>query len=694
MIEKHTFRDMPPDEIENLFSNYLFDSWSYSKVEAFSRNEKAFEMQYVYCMPYRKGATTVAGEAYHKALEIFFVELQKGIHKDIADLQEIAFAYIDDVPPTSWKLQKTTPSIAECKMKANTTVVSLLENFYSYIDVYLSEIKSILYVEFHTDQFLIINGVEIPLPCRARIDLIVKTINDKVAIIDHKSKSIFTDEINVKFSIGKQAITYVNSLESMTDLKVDEVWFIENKPTKNKDKSPQLVCNKIVVDADTRRLYEALLYEPLKRMLEAISNPDYVYLINEADNYADKAEIYEFWAQSMIAEVSDYNIPENKKELIGRRLKKIRDVSISTIDPRVIKNFREHAAQFIQYDLTNKDMTNEQKIEHTLRTLGIVINIAHTFSGYSSNTYLLEVSAGTNLSSIFRFKLDIANALNVSSVRIMKDLFVYGGRSYIAVEATKTRETNLMFDPGQLEGFKIPLGFDNFNQKVVWDVNNPSTPHVLVCGSTGSGKSVCLISIIEYAKLAGFDSIQIFDPKYEFTSYNLKNVSVYNNIEEIETVMEMLVEEMNALVKGGRIKRTLVVFDEFADAVAQSKSGNELNVYKDVITGIDKNGMIKTKRVKSETKKSLEENLRILLQKGRSCGFRIVAATQRASVKVITGDAKVNFPVQICFKVPKEIDSKVILDEPGAESLSGKGDGLLKSPQYGNVIRFQAFYKG
>jgi DNA segregation ATPase FtsK/SpoIIIE, S-DNA-T family len=92
-------------------------------------------------------------------------------------------------------------------------------------------------------------------------------------------------------------------------------------------------------------------------------------------------------------------------------------------------------------------------------------------------------------------------------------------------------------------------------------------------------------------------------------------------------------------------------------------------------------------------KKALEENLRILLQKGRSSGYRIVAATQRASVKVITGDAKVNFPVQICFKVPKEVDSKVILDESGAESLAGKGDGLIKSPQYGNVVRFQSFYK-
>jgi len=70
-----------------------------------------------------------------------------------------------------------------------------------------------------------------------------------------------------------------------------------------------------------------------------------------------------------------------------------------------------------------------------------------------------------------------------------------------------------------------------------------------------------------------------------------------------------------------------------------------------------------------------------------------MAATQRASVKVITGDAKVNFPVQICFRVPKEADSRVVLDEPGAESLAGMGDGLIKSPEYKETIRFQAFFK-
>jgi hypothetical protein len=395
----------------------------------------------------------------------------------------------------------------------------------------------------------------------------------------------------------------------------------------------------------------------------------------------------------MIAEIGEYNVPENKRDMIERRLKKIRDVSIATISPSAIKKFRDNAASFIQYDLSNKNMTREQKIEHVLRTLSVIVEIKHTFSGFSSDTFLLEMSAGAKIDSIFKYRLDIANALSVPNVRIMKDLYIYEGKSYVAVEASKQREKNLIFDAGQLSGSRIPLGFDNFGKLIYWDVANPSTPHMLVCGSTGSGKSVCLISIIEYAKLAGFDSIEIFDPKFEFTKLNSGKVSVYNDIEEIETVMEALVEEMNSLVKSGNTKRTLVIFDEFADAVANSRKGNDLNVYGTEVVGMYANGSAKTKTVVVEVKKSLEENLRILLQKGRSSGYRIVAATQRASVKVISGDAKANFGVLVSFKLPKEVDSKVILDEPGAEALSGKGDGLIKSPEFGGIVRFQSFYK-
>jgi len=688
MKEPHKYRDLEPERIEELFSNYLLENWSYSKVDSFARNEKAFEMSYIYRQRGRSSASEVSGSAYHLALKHYFRQLMDGVIVDLAELQTIAFEYIDDVEPTKWKIQKTTPSIEQCKLKANKLTTTLLNNFLSEINIYTSDLKEIIGVELRIDEFLTINGVDIPLPCHGIIDLPIKTNDNKIVIIDHKSKASFTDEKDLKFSIGKQAITYVKLFEAKTGLKVDEVWFVENKNSENRDKSAQLSCFKMSLTDDTRRLYEALLYEPLKRMLEAISNPDYIYLINESDNYVDKAEIYEFWALTMIAEVGDFSIPASKKDLIAKRLKKVRDVSIATVSPDVIRRFRAGASEFIQYDLTNKNMTEQEKIEHTLRTLGIIVKVQHIFKGYSSETFLLEVSAGTNISSVFRYKLDIAAALNVASIRIGKDLFVHEGKSYLAIESSKTRDSILLYDEKYLKGDKIPLGIDNFENVIYWDTANPSTPHALICGSTGSGKSVCIINILEYAKLLKYDKIVICDPKFEFVKYAKNSkISVYNNILEIEEAMAEMVEEMNELVKNGGKRKTLVIFDEFADAVMSSRSGRELDTYATVEVGL------KTKTVKGEKLKSLEENLKMLLQKGRSSGYRIIAATQRASVKVITGDAKVNFPVQICFKVPKEVDSKVVIDEAGAESLSGKGDGLIKSPDYNGIVRFQAFYK-
>ena len=255
-----------------------------------------------------------------------------------------------------------------------------------------------------------------------------------------------------------------------------------------------------------------------------------------------------------------------------------------------------------------------------------------------------------------------------------------------------------------LTGRKIPIGKDNYDQVIYWDLDNHSTPHALVCGSTGSGKSVSMHSTLNYVLETDVDEIYIFDPKSEFTKFHDHvRVYVYDDILEIEEQMALLVKEMQASVKSGRKKMTVVLFDEFADALDNSRKGKELDVKEEVVVGhyaprknefgLLEAGAPKLKLQTVGQLKSLEENLKILAQEGRSLGYRIMAGTQRASVKVINGDIKVNFPVQICYRVPKQADSLVVLDEPGAESLAGYGDGLIKSPDYPLTTRFQAFYK-
>lgn len=690
---RNKFSQYNDDQLEELFSNFLVDSWSYSKVGSFSRNEKEFEMRYIYRYASKFSASSVAGNAYHSALELFFNGLKKGKAISIVEMEQVAFKLIDNVDEARWKLQKTTPTVEDCKIKATKNASALIGNFYSEKNVYLSEVKEVIDVELKLMEWVCVNGVEVPLPCHAVLDLIVELKSGKIAVLDHKSKTSFSDEKDLVFTSGKQGITYVLCYEEYSGINVDEVWFIENKISKNRDKSAQLKPFKINMDINTRRLYEAQLYEPLKRMCEAISDPDYVYMINDNDNFNDTAEMYEFWGKTMMAEVDDFNIPKSKQKLISKRLKKIRDASLASIDPKIIKNFREHAATFITYDLSDTNMTKSEKIEHVLNSFGVLVQVDHTNKGFSSDTFLLSVNRGVKIASIQRYALDIANALDVSNVRIGKSLMVHEGKSYLPIEISKEREKTLYYDEKYLEGMKIPLGIDNFGNLIHWDLNNQSTPHMLICGATGSGKSVTIKSILEYAKLSGIKSICILDPKNEFKDYKGSEVDVFNNILDIEEKMEQLVGEMKERINSGESEKTLIIFDEFAHAFDSSRKGKDLKMYETIVTGQYASGIQKTKRVYVGDINSLEQNLKMLLQTGRSAGYKVVSATQRASVKVIQGDIKTNFPVRMCFRVPTEVDSKVVLDESGAETLSGAGDGLIVSPQYMDTVRFQGFYK-
>ncbi len=701
------YESFSPDELIDHLAQFIISSWSYSKVSTFSRNPKAFEMEYIYGYRSKSAPTSVAGQAYHEALELFFEMMkQKQQLPDLVLLQQAAFEYIEEVDPRDWKLQKTSPSVADCVTKANKTASDLIENFLKDISIYTDEIEEVLESEcYYKDVFINVNGVDIPLPLALKIDLVIKTKSGKIVIIDHKSKGQYTSEESIKLSVGKQAITYVLAYEKISGLKVDEVWFIENKYTQNRDKSPQLVKFTLdFSDINERKYFEALLYESLRTLIVAVNDPDHVYIMNDSDNLIDLAEMYAFWNKTLLSEVEDFSgIEPDKVDMIKMRLKKIKDSGIKSINPNVIKQFRQNAAAFIQYDYSNKDMTQEAKIEHVLRGFGTVVQVAKVFDGYSSNTYLLNIEAGTKISSIASHKLDLANALDVNTVRISQNLVVWEDKAYLSVEVSKKRNKDLPFNKKDLVDMKLPIGKDNFGDVVYWDLSNHSSPHALVCGSTGSGKSVMLRSTIEYAKASGVKQIIILDPKFEFCRMGLKGVTIFSEIIDIEECLQKLVEEMNQRVKENREEKTLIIFDEFADAQAQGRKGKELDIMEMVQVGFyapkgkDMFGnpnapAPKMKLEKTGSHKSLEENLRILLQKGRSVGYRIVAATQRASAKIINGDAKANFPVQICFRVPKEVDSRVVLDEPGAESLAGAGDGLIKSPDFPELTRFQAYY--
>ncbi|HTI12482.1 MAG TPA: DNA translocase FtsK [Puia sp.] len=689
----HQYRDLEPEQQESLLSNFLVSSWSYSKVASFARNQLAFEMAYIFGIYGKSGPTSIAGNAYHAALQVYFTQIMDGVHVQLPELDAIAFQYLEQVPANRWKLGKTSPTMEKAMETALKTSNKLLLNFYSEREVYENDISEVLAVEFYFSEWLTINGVDIPLPCNGLIDMVVRTREGKIAVVDHKSKTAYTDAKEAALAIGPQAIIYAKAYEAKTGTPVDQVWFVENKSSQNSDKTAQVKPIKVDLDPNTRKLYELLLYGNLRQMIAAVKDPDHIYTVNLDDNYVDMAELMDFWTRVQICDVEDFNVEESKKELVAKRIKKTRDASVEMIPPSVIKAFREKAASFIQYDYSVLNMTPKEKIVHVLRSFGINLDVAHSFEGYSSNTFLLSIGAGVKVDSIKKYRMDIANALDVPSVRIGRDLKVHEGKSYLSIEVSKAEKRTLAYNPSDRQGFKIPLGRDNYDNVIVWDLDNQSTPHMLVGGATGSGKSVFLDALLEYAIEAGVEDIIILDPKYEFGHLEGPGIDVFNDILQIEEVMAKLVKQMNDRVFKKINKKCLIVFDEYADAIARARKPQALKTYEMVEVGEYANGNTKYARQCTGSDASLSENLAMLLQKGRSSGLRIVCAAQRPSTEIIPGDAKANFPVRVAFRLPKAVDSEVVLDEGGAEGLTDKGDGLIISPEYRETIRFQSYYK-
>src|SRR6185437_11766480 len=219
----HMMKLLSPEEQEAVFSNYLIDSWSHSKVQTFTRNQKVFEMESVFGLRSKRSPSSIAGNGYHQGLAYFFGRLKDGEWIELPQLEQAAFEEIGTVPANQWKLGKTTPTMEQAVNKALEDAGKLLRNFCGEKAVYLDDLAEILGVEQYFNEFLTVNGVDIKLPCHGLIDLAVRTKDDKIVIIDHKSKASYTDDEEAAMVIGQQAITYTLGFEALTGVRVDEV---------------------------------------------------------------------------------------------------------------------------------------------------------------------------------------------------------------------------------------------------------------------------------------------------------------------------------------------------------------------------------------------------------------------------------------------------------------------------------------
>ncbi len=328
-------------------------------------------------------------------------------------------------------------------------------------------------------------------------------------------------------------------------------------------------------------------------------------------------------------------------------------------------------------------------IETTLNSFGVHAKVIHYSVGPTVTRFELKPEMGVRVSKIEGLSNELAMALEATHIRIEAPI---PGKSAVGIEIPNTKAASVpLHDVLASDEFQqgkghilVALGKDITGKTVVTDL--AKAPHLLIAGSTGSGKSVCINAIITsiiYHSRPDEVKLMLIDPK-------VVELSVYNGIPHLRTevvtdmkkaqgTLNWAVREMEAryqLFAGARVRNIegynkmnpdkkmpyiLIIVDEFADL---------MNV----------------------AAKDVEVLIQRLTQKARAAGIHLILATQRPSADVITGVIKSNIPSRIAFMVESGLNSRIILDEGGAESLLGKGDMLFKQAGALSTVRIQGAF--
>ncbi|MDC0240270.1 DNA translocase FtsK [Candidatus Pelagibacter sp.] len=402
----------------------------------------------------------------------------------------------------------------------------------------------------------------------------------------------------------------------------------------------------------------------------------YLFFKNDNKNYTDKSEIInEYIPQDQIKNLIQEDLPfiknENQSETkIKFKLPSIDLLKIPTKKER--ENFEKNETH------------NPEFLEKILMDFGVNGNIKKVSHGPVVTLNEFEPAAGVKVSKIINLSDDIARNTSSESARIA----TIPGSNTVGIELPNNIRENvylseILSNPDfKKKDIKLPiaLGKNISGKPIVGDL--ASMPHLLIAGTTGSGKSVCINTIILsllYRHTPDKCKFILIDPKMlELSTYEgiphllcpviteaKKAASVLGwVVKEMESRYRLMTKEGVRNIDGYNAKHKLpmpyivVVVDEMSDLM--------------LVAG-----------------KEIENYIQKLSQMARAAGIHIIMATQRPSVDVITGTIKANFPTRISFQVTSKIDSRTILGEQGAEQLLGKGDMLYMSSA-NRIVRIHA----
>jgi len=357
---------------------------------------------------------------------------------------------------------------------------------------------------------------------------------------------------------------------------------------------------------------------------------------------------------------------------------KVSDYNLPSLD--LLESPPPFEARQIKEDLA----ANARILEETLEDFGISVKVTDIERGPVITRYELEPAPGVKLNRIVTLSDDIALAMKAQSVRIIAPI---PGKGRVGVEVPNTQSSFVYLkEVLASDEFKkaesiltLALGKDITGKPIVANLND--MPHLLIAGTTGSGKTVCVNSLILALlfKAAPHElKFVMIDPKMvELASFNgLPHLlcPVVTEAKKASHALSWAVNEMEERYKllakvGVRnieaynereepIPYIVVIIDEFADLMTVAAD-------------------------------QIENAVTRLAQLSRAVGIHLILATQRPSVNVITGVIKANLPARISFKVASKVDSRTVLDMNGADKLLGKGDMLFLRPGESKLIRIQ-----
>jgi|GEM_PF-189984 len=334
---------------------------------------------------------------------------------------------------------------------------------------------------------------------------------------------------------------------------------------------------------------------------------------------------------------------------------------------------------------------NAQIIENTLESFGIKAQVSEVNKGPAVTQYALKITQGTKISKITGLATDLALALAAPTGQVRIEAPI-AGKALVGVEVPNHTAQYVtlreMLNDSAMKQHKsklaVALGIGVSGERVVADISR--MPHLLIAGSTGSGKSVAvnafLCSVLFRAspeevklilvdpkrvELTGYDGIPhlmtpvIVEPNKVVSALKWATNEMEQRYKKLAEIHVKNISEYNEMAGLAAMPNIIIVIDELADVMLFAPT-------------------------------EVEESITRIAQMARAVGIHLVLATQRPSVDVITGLIKANIPTRIAFNVTSVTDSRVILDSPGAEKLLGRGDMLYLPPDRAKPLRVQGTF--